>query len=192
MSNLSHVAFFFFFSTKHNGNNRGFHERTINSQETLDNFFYLGQFGRRWALRDDCQAAVLLHRQAGEAAAESSTGMSNQKCIFFFSLSLNLRAWIEIFSLKAAASSAFRLSRQPLYVPKIWINTENGTEGSTDATFSWTPSGNPLHTGHNRQRRSYYYYYYRHYFCISITERRDKFNLACVTAEHNGQSQSLN
>lgn len=106
MSNLSHVAFFFFFSTKHNGNNRGFHERTINSQETLDNFFYLGQFGRRWALRDDCQAAVLLHRQAGEAAAESSTGMSNQKpprTPFFF-LSLNLRVWIEIFSLKAAAS----------------------------------------------------------------------------------------
>lgn len=114
MTNLLHVDFlffFFFFSfTRLNGNNWGFHESTINSKETLDNFFYLGQFGRRRALRDDCQAAVLLHRQAGEAAAECGTGMSNQNNpppLFFHSL--NLRAWIEIFSLKTTATRAFTL-----------------------------------------------------------------------------------
>lgn len=82
---------------------------------------YSGQFGTDSVLRDDCQTAVLLQRQA-----EKSTSWMqhrNEQSQTFFSFS-SPQDWLKIFPLKPSSTSGFRLSRpSPQHQIHEYINS---------------------------------------------------------------------
>lgn len=129
---------------------------------------YLGQFGTDSVLRDDCQTAVLLQRQA-----EKSTSWMqhrNKQSQTFFSFT-SPQDWLKIFSLKPSSTFRFQTVLTLSTTPNTWIyQQESRTEVSSNTTVLWAWGQNRLQT----LAETFFNYVYIY---ISYIELSDKFSL---------------